>query len=264
MSNIREMDVQRRMVAYKTTQAWNEIPHVSFIYEPDITDFYHLFLELREKFRQEKESLSINTIMLKAVVEGLKKAPALNARLTYEAGNSSGKMEILDEISVDIPWLLPDGKMITLTAFDLKEKTLREISSQIADMHGKVEKTDFDLLLKAAVTGKTDALAEDGFFPKDVAEGSVTVSNLGSICQVSGSVALLEILPPQVFAIGISAIQEKPGVFVGSMGEKEIGIRKYIPMCLAFDHRAFDFGDIVPFIRRLDGIFQKPAEIFSW
>lgn len=79
-----------------------------------------------------------------------------------------------------------------------------------------------------------------------------------------GSVALQEILPPQVLAVGIASVQEKPGVFVNHAGEKEIGVRKFLPMCLAFDHRAFDFGDIVPLIQRLDWIFQKPGEIWEW
>lgn len=75
---------------------------------------------------------------------------------------------------------------------------------------------------------------------------------------------LLEILPPQVFAVGISALQEKPGVYTDQRGEKAIGVRRYLPMCLAFDHRVMDFSGLVPFLKRMDEIFASPAEIGAW
>lgn len=92
----------------------------------------------------------------------------------------------------------------------------------------------------------------------------MTVSNLGSIYRGPGQVALLEILPPQVFAVGISALQEKPGVYTDQRGEKAIGVRRYLPMCLAFDHRVMDFSGLVPFLKRMDEIFASPAEIGTW
>lgn len=264
MNKIIEMDVQRRMVAYKTTQAWDKIPHMAFTYEPDVTGFYAEFQRLRADYRAGGVSLSLNTILLKAIVEGLKAAPALNSALSFEPAANSGRLEVFEEISVDIPWLLPDGRMMTLTAFDLKEKSLREISKQILSMREKASHTDFGRLLEAAAAGRTAGAPSEGFQPKDIAGGTVTVSNLGSICQTSGAVALLEILPPQVLAVGIASVQEKPGVFVNTAGQKEIGIRKFLPMCLAFDHRALDFGDIVPFIHRMDEIFQEPGEVQGW
>ena len=75
---------------------------------------------------------------------------------------------------------------------------------------------------------------------------------------------LLEILPPQVFAVGISALQENPGVYTDQRGEKAIGVRRYLPMCLAFDHRVMDFSGLVPFLKRMDEIFASPAEIGTW
>lgn len=100
---------------------------------------------------------------------------------------------------------------------------------------------------------------------KDIMSGTVTVSNIGSLYKEQrGFFGLLEIIPPQVFAIGLGSIQEKPGVYLLPNGDKEIGIRKILPMCLAFDHRAVDFSAIVPFLKRLDEIFNKPNVIHNW
>ena len=74
----------------------------------------------------------------------------------------------------------------------------------------------------------------------DIEQGSITVSNFGSLYKnLRGRPLLLEIVPPQVVAIGIGAIQDTDG-------------RRILPMCIAFDHRALDFGDIVPFIKKMD------------
>ena len=99
----------------------------------------------------------------------------------------------------------------------------------------------------------------------EIISGTVTVSNIGSLYKEQrGFFTLLEIIPPQVFAIGLGSVQEKPGVYVQENGNKEIGIRKTLPMCLAFDHRAVDFSSIIPFLKRLDEIFANPAVIHKW
>jgi len=99
---------------------------------------------------------------------------------------------------------------------------------------------------------------------RDIRSGTVTVSNIGSLYkEQKGFLGLLEIIPPQVFVIGIGSIQEKPGVYLQN-GNKEIGIRKILPMCLAFDHRAVDFNSVVPFLKKLDEIYAKPTIIHKW
>ena len=47
-------------------------------------------------------------------------------------------------------------------------------------------------------------------------------------------------------------------------GNKQIVIGKILPMCIAFDHRALDMGDVIPFIKKLDEIFENPEIIDNW
>lgn len=77
-------------------------------------------------------------------------------------------------------------------------------------------------------------------------------------------IGILEIIPPQIFAIGVGGVQDKLGIFKNRKGKQEIGVRKMLPICLAFDHRALDFGEVVPFMKRLDDIFANPAQIHNW
>ena len=74
----------------------------------------------------------------------------------------------------------------------------------------------------------------------------------------------MDILEPQVCAIGISAVQERRGVYVNEEKAKLIGIRKFLPICIAFDHWALDYGEIVPFINEMDAIFAVPEIIQLW
>ena len=47
-------------------------------------------------------------------------------------------------------------------------------------------------------------------------------------------------------------------------GNDKIEIRLILPITIAIDHRALDYGDVVPFMRKLDEIFDNPSIIQSW
>ena len=120
--------------------------------------------------------------------------------------------------------------------------------------------------LRGKAKKEYDAIPEtERLTMKDLEQGTVTVSNVGSIYRGQhGAVALLEIVPPQVSAFAVGAIQERPVVIKNDDGSKDIGIRSILPICIAFDHRAIDFGDIVPFMKKIDEILDNPAIIHTW
>ena len=64
-------NLQRRTVAHMTSLSWKNVPHVSYVYEPDITDFYNSFLELAEERKGLGHRITFNTMMLKVVTEGV-------------------------------------------------------------------------------------------------------------------------------------------------------------------------------------------------
>lgn len=295
-------DLQRRIVSHMTSLSWRNIPHVSYIYEPDITDFYNEFTKLAKERMKTVGKISFNTIMIKVIIEGLLKAPNLNSYIEYNHNKSEGLLHILEEIHISIPWLLPDGRMITPTVLNAEKMSLNDISNYIINLSRRIEKTNIDELLyrvvftdtvnelkkfnlsilkrifqakisKHRINGLGGKEKEDYYnipenerlTEKDILSGTVTFSNIGSLYKEQrGFFSLLEIIQPQVFAIGLSSIQEKPALYLQQNGSKEIGIRKTLPMCLVFDHRAVDFSSIIPFLKRLDEIFSKPSIIHKW
>ena len=72
----------------------------------------------------------------------------------------------------------------------------------------------------------------------------MTISNLGSLYRgQSGYGTLIEIVPPQVCAFALGAVQDKPVVVTDKFGNKTIEARQILPITVVFDHRALDFGD---------------------
>jgi len=105
---------------------------------------------------------------------------------------------------------------------------------------------------------------EDKITATDIFDTSVLVSNLGSIFQHQrGGITLLDLISPQVFAVAINAIQDRPAVYTES-NEQKIGIRKILPLSLTIDHRALDGADFIPFQNHLDRIFSNPYVLDDW
>ena len=202
-----------------------------------------------------------------------------------------------------MPMVLPNGEMMTINLHNFENKNLDEMVAYIADVNRRVANTNldevmFDVSLDNTLTAlkqgkikqtlyrligsktgkhKVKTLSgkeksnyykipeNDRLTKHDIEQGTITVSNIGSVYRAQrGETCLLEIVPPQVCAIAVGAVQDKPVVVVNEAGEKEIAIRQVMPLCIAFDHRALDFGEIVPFIKRLDEIFAAPEIIHTW
>lgn len=302
MNQTNPFDIQRRVISHMTSESWKNVPHVSYLYEPDITDFCHECDLLLKDEKKQSKKFSWNTIILKTIVEGLKSAPELNSHISYHHRKGEGSLNTFEEINISLPWLLPDGKMITPVILNAGSMTLQELSDAVCELREKISNTNIDELLYQAI--KTDTLhelkklnlgifrrifaAKLSFHPirglkgkkkteyysiskqhrltdRNLTSGTVTISNIGSLYREQrGQFGILEIVPPQILAVGVGAIQEKPGIYIGEDGEKKIGIRKVLPMCIAFDHRAIDFNNLVPFLKRLDKIFAEPSEIHNW
>ena len=300
--NTTHFGIQRKIVANMTSESWETIPHVTYMYEPDVTEFMKAYKKLNLN-RSGADKISMNTLLLKVICEGLKAAPAMNAHMHFNRKLVRGSIDTFKNIDISMPMILPNGEMMTVNLHDFEEKNLDEMTDYIQDVYRRAENTDLneamfevslDNTLTALKSGKIGQAVcrligsktgkhkvntlhgaakkayesipvEDRLTKRDIAQGTVTVSNLGSVYRAGrGAAALLEIIPPQVTAFGVGAIQDKPVVVTDAFGEKYVEARQVLPICIAFDHRALDFGDIVPFLQALDSIFENPQIMYTW
>lgn len=301
-TNTIHFGIQRKIVSNMTTESWETIPHVTYMYEPDVTAFMKEYKKLNLN-RTRDNKITVNTLMLKVITEGLKAAPIMNSHIEYDRKLVRGKIETFEDINISMPMILPNGEMMTVNLHNFENKNLDEMSTSIRDTQRRAEQTDlneamFEVSLDNTMTAlkkgkflqaiyrligsktgkhkvttlKGSAKKEYNAIPEterltkhDIEQGTTTISNIGSTYRnQKGSAALLEIIPPQVSAFAVGAVQDKPLVVTNDFGEKSVEARQVLPICIAFDHRAIDFGDIVPFLKRLDGIFANPSEMNLW
>ena len=81
-TKVTHFGIARKIVANMTAESWETIPHISYIYEPEVSKFLDVVKELNAsgKFLVK---ITVNTIVLKALAEGFKAAPQLNAHIKF-------------------------------------------------------------------------------------------------------------------------------------------------------------------------------------
>ncbi len=294
--------IARKIVANMTTESWETIPHSTYIYEAEVTKFLDVVKKLNDSGKFPTK-ITINTILLKVLAEGFKAAPQLNAHIEFDRKLVRGKITQWDEIHAGMTWILPNGEMMTINLHDIGNKNLLELTEYIADTQRKINNTDFTEVmfevsfndtieklkkghimkaiyrLVGAKTGKHKiktlkgqakkdyyAIPEsDRIVADDIKQGTVTISNVGSLIRgTNGRVGVLSIIPPQVFVCCIGTIMKKPVVAQDENGNDIIVVGNELPINLCFDHRAVDFGEVAPFVRKIDEIFKNPEQMLNW
>lgn len=301
-TNTIHFGIQRKIVANMTSESWETIPHVTYMYEPDVTEFMKEYRKLNLD-RSGKDKITVNTLMLKVISEGLKAAPVMNSHIRFNRKFVRGEINTFEDINISMPMILPNGEMMTVNLHNFESKNLDEMTEYIHDVARRAENSDLneamfevslDNTLTALKAGKIKQTlyrligsktgkhkvktlhgeakrayesipATERLTKRDIEQGTVTVSNIGSTYRGQrGATALLEIIPPQVCAFAVGAVQDKPVVITDALGNKKIEARQVLPLCIAFDHRALDFGDVVPFLQKLDYIFENPKIMHTW
>lgn len=290
--------IARKIVSNMTAESWETIPHAVISYEPEVTEFLKVMKDINKDATPEKK-LTINTIMLRVIVEGLKACPIMNSHIEFNRKLVRGNVKTFKEIDISMPMVLKTGEMMTINMHDMHDKTMSQMRDTIADSVRRANNSDmnevmFEVSLDNTLQGlKKGKIAQtinrlvgsktgkhkvktltgkakkeyysipvtDRLTKHDIEQGTITVSNLGSVCRNwNGICTLLEIIPPQVCAIAIGATQLVP--IAEQDGTIRTGYR--LPFTIAFDHRALDMGDITPFVNKLNEIFDNPDIIREW
>lgn len=296
--------IARKIVSNMTAQSWEEIPHATMTYEADATELLEEIKRLNDERAQGEDKITINTVMLKIICEGLKAAPKMNTTLDFNRKLVRGTLKYHDQIDISMPMILHTGEMMTVNMHDMGSKTLTEMTCAINDTvrranNSNLEEVMYEVSIDNTLTGlkqgkilqairrlygskmpgkhQVKVLSgkakkeyysipeKDRLTKHDIEQGTTTVSNLGSIYrEQKGFCALLEIIPPQTTAFAVNAVQKRAVVVTDENSNDKIEVRKIIPITIAIDHRALDYGDCVGFFKRLDEIFANSSLIRDW
>ncbi|MBE6800641.1 MAG: 2-oxo acid dehydrogenase subunit E2 [Ruminococcaceae bacterium] len=136
VKSVTRFGIQRKIVANMTTESWQNIPHVSYQYEPDVTKFVEEFKKFTAEHQGDSGAkITFNAVLLKAIAEAIEADPVINAHMHFEKGLVRGKVTVFDNIDISVPWILPSGEMMTITMKDMGNKTLKEIAEYQADIN---------------------------------------------------------------------------------------------------------------------------------
>lgn len=289
-------EVKKKCNGYILSNATTQ-PAATYAYEADVTKLWNTYKELKAECGY---ALSFNTVVMRAMVEGLKAAPRLNAHIDFKPFSVSGRMIIKKHINIAMPVVLRNGDTYPVNILCAEEKTLKELQEQTTDVVTRMKTTNIqrtytDMVLNRSIafvlTGKiarTVAMGVKGAFgkskmgsvkdlfnrpekeenaltPQHINEGTVCFSNWGTLSKGLNSMGTqAPLLYPQVFMMGTGTVQDKEFVFRNSKGEIDLGVKKVMPVTLTFDHRIGALNDVLPFIKKLDEIFENPEVIKNW
>ncbi len=199
----------RKRIAENMQRSKRTAAHFTFVEEVDCTRL----VELRNRINEAQAKaagapkLSFLPFIVKAVIEGLKRFPTLNASVDDE----KNELVLKHNYNLGIAASTPDG-LIVPVIHDADQRSLRELASEIAR------------LAEDARAGKSRL--------DDLRGGTFTITSLGPI---GGLFATPVINHPEVAILGVHKMRPTPVVRDG-----QIVARDMMYLSCAFDHRVID------------------------
>ena len=221
-----EMTNIRKKTADHLSYAWATIPHVTQFDKADIT----LLEKSRKELNKNSETkLTVTAILVRIIVDALKKFPQFNSSIDMEKKEIIYKNYFNIGIAVDTEFGL-----IVPVIKNADKKSLTEIS---AEMNALAEKA------------RNKKISLD-----DLQGGCFSISNLGGI---GGTYFTPIVNSPEVAILGVSRGAFEPlwngyGVFEP---------RLMLPLSLSYDHRIIDGADAIRFLRFVVEILENPIKL---
>jgi 2-oxoglutarate dehydrogenase E2 component (dihydrolipoamide succinyltransferase) len=203
--------VRKRIAEHMVQSLLHTAPHVTTVFEADLSAVIAHRSTYREPFQQRGVPLTFTAYFLAASVEAIKAVPEANSRWTDTA------LEIYEDIHIGVATAVEGVGLVVPVVRDVPSLDLFGIASRL------------DHLVNAARGGRLE--------PADVRGGTFTISNHG----VSGSLLATPIVinQPQSAILGIGKLEKRP-VVVEDGDKDEIVVRPKCYVTLTIDHRVMD------------------------
>ena len=222
------MSMIRRTIAKRLVEAQQTAALLTTFNEIDMQPVKDLRSKYKDAFlKKHGVKLGFMSFFAKAVVEGLRRYPAINSEIREN--------QVIVKNFHDIGIAIGGGKGLVVPILRNVERL------SFADVEQKI--------------GEYAALAKDNkIVPDDLQGGTFTISNGG----VYGSLLSTPIVnPPQSGILGLHTIQERPIALNG-----EVVIRPMMYVALTYDHRIVDGKEAVGFLKTIKEVLEEPARLF--
>jgi 2-oxoglutarate dehydrogenase E2 component (dihydrolipoamide succinyltransferase) len=208
---VEAMSVMRQRISEHMVVSRRTSAHVTSFMEIDFTRVARLRAKHRARFEAENgQKLTYMPFILKAVIEGLKTYPVMNAAVARN--NIIYRKQYNIGVAVALEWglIVPVIKQADTLSLVGLTKALNDLAAR-----ARAKKLD----------------------PREVQDGTFTITNPGVFGSLMGTPIISQ---PQVAILGVGAIEKRPKVITGPDGEDTIAIRTCAYFSISFDHRIID------------------------
>ena len=201
----------RRRVAEHMARSLLEAPHVTTLFEADLTRVLAHRARHAADYHSRGARLTLTAYFISACVQALRVHREVNATFHADA------LELHANVNIGVGTALGNEGLIVPVIHRAQDLSLFEVAQRL------------DRLVQAARAGK--------LAPEDVRGGTFTLSNHG----VGGSLLATPIVinQPQVAILGVGKVERRVCV-VQADGVESIGVRSMCYLTLTIDHRALD------------------------
>ena len=210
-SEVVEMDRMRKMIANHMTMSKQTSAHVTSFTEVDVTKIVNWRNKIKnDYFEKHKEKITFTPIFIEAIVKAIKDFSNINASVDGD------NIIIHNNINIGMATALKNGNLIVPVIHNADTMNLFGLTKKVNDLAERARSNQLQ--------------------PDEVAEGTFTVTNVGSFGSLMGTPIINQ---PQVAILAIGAIKKKPVVIETEQGDF-IGIRHMMFLSLSYDHRIID------------------------
>jgi pyruvate dehydrogenase E2 component (dihydrolipoamide acetyltransferase) len=199
----------RQVIARRMWENWNAIPHVTQFDEADFTRLNELRKKFAPAYEKKGVRLTLTPLVLRALVETLKKHPIFNSSLDETAPAIVFKEYFHIGVAVDT-----EQGLIVPVIRDVDKKSVLDLAKEL------------EQLAQKARDRKVTA--------EELKGGTFTITNQGAI---GGAHFTPIINKPETAILGLGRGALKPVVRDG-----KIVVRLLTPLGLSYDHRVIDGG----------------------
>ena len=211
----------RRSIAQHMVQSVATAPHVTTVFEADLSAIVTHREAQREGFEADGVKLTYTAYFVRACVAALEAVPEVNSRWHDDA------LELFDDCNIGVATALPKGGLILPVIHRAQTLDLRATAERLQDL--------------------TQRARDGALAPNEVRHGTFSISNHG----VSGSlVAAPIVIPqPQSAILGVGKLERRP-VAREQSGKDVVEVRPMCYVTLTIDHRVLDGFQANTFLAR--------------
>jgi len=200
----------RRSIANHMVQSVATAPHVTTVFDADLSDVVAHRDANKNEFQERGVKLTYTAYFVRAAVAALKAVPEVNSRWHDDA------LEMFDDINIGIATALGSGGLIVPVINKAQDLDLFETAKRLQDLTERARNEKLD--------------------PRDVQNGTFTISNHG----VSGSLLAAPIIinQPQSAILGVGKMERR--VVPAAVSGNEIMVKPMCYVTLTIDHRVLD------------------------